>query len=443
MSAFDLYPQETAERLSALRPVMQTEPGAFDNFLRGAGMYAMQGFAKTARAVPMAIGGAARAVERLGELEPFGTKDTTLSDAAFEFHDDVFQRAVDYWTPKPHEIGVAGEIAGQLLSTLPLVAISPKAAVAATVLSAGEDVLRKDVDPMKAAAVGAVQGAGLATGIWMPVLGNNLWQRMLIGGAGFNVVQGVGTRAASGLILQGEKAADDFKAFDPKALTLDVILGLAFGGLVHLSPAQRAQGAAAWQRIEGWAKGLKPSEVEAIIALRQAEHLNVDAAPGNLRDLADVEAHAQRARTALEQVVEGKPVQVEDMLAPKFDPDPERQAQALRVADEIRAEADALAKGHDIAVNEPKAGAEAPVLGARGTENLLPEAAGVEPLQAEAMRFAADHPDVELTVGRTAEGEPIRSSVKDYLAQADETVRVAQQDANLFAVAAACMLGAV
>jgi len=466
VSAFDLYPQETAERLGSLRPVSGPEPGVFDNFLRGVGMSTMRTAAGLGgRLATMGAAGIARGFEKLGELHPLGKVDTTFSDAIFRFHDDVVQNAVDYWTPKPGEVGVAGDIVGQLLGTLPFVAAAPAATIGGTILSTGTDLVRKGVDPLKAAAVGTVQGAGLATGIWMPVLGNNLWQRMLIGGAGFNVVQGVGTRAASGLILEGTAAAEDFKAFDPTALTLDVLMGLAFGGLVHLSPAQRAQGARMWERIEGWAQGLKPSDKAAILALRQAEHRNVETTPGRLTDIADVAAHGERMRTAIEQTIEGRPVQVEDLPAPRFEPDAVREAEAVRVMETMRAEAEALGKAHDIVLAEPMSqpkvepdspgvapkasptgdtgpgsfSSDAPGGQAKGMVD--PGAAGVEPLQAEAMRFAAQHGDTVLTVGRNPDGSPMTTTVRDFLAEADARLAQAQDDTRLFQVAAACMLG--
>ena len=433
---FDLYPQETVERLGGMRPVSGPEPGAFDNFFRGTGTFAMQGLAKAGRAVDMlgAIGPIAQDYLASNKV----MRVTEAQDAYFREHDEVFNRAVDYWTPKPGEVGVAGEIAGQILSTLPLVIASPALAVGATQLSAGEDLVRKGVDAGKAGAVGAVQAAGLATGIWMPILGQNLWQRVVLGGAGFNLVQGVATRGASGMILEGTPAAEDFKAFDATALTLDLILGVAFGGLAHLSPAQRAQGAAMWERIDGWSKNLKPSEIDALVALRQAEHLNVDTVPGKPVDLQDVEAHSQRIRQAIDQLAQDKPVQIEDLPAAKVEADPQRQAEAARVVKALETEAQALAKAHDI-LPEPVA-VDAPRPPEASTYS--PEAAGIEPLQAEAARFVAENPDVAVTTGRNADGSPITTTLKQYLADADDAVRVADEESRLFLVAAACMLGA-
>lgn len=431
--SFDLV--ETEHRLESLPGMLRPQPGAFDNFLRGTGMYTMQGFAKAGRAASMAVGGLAAGIEKMGEHHPLGKIDTTMTDAVFSFHDDVMKNAVDYWTPKPGETGVAAEIAGTLLSTLPMVIANPGAAVAATQLSTAEDLSRKGVSATEANLVGAVQGAGLGLGVWAPILGRTGFERIVIGGAGFNVTQGIVTRGVSGTILMGTPAAEDFKAFDWEGVTLDALLGAAFGGLAHISPAQRAQGAAAWKSIEGWSKGLKPSEIDALAALRLGEHLNVETAPGKLTGLEDIDANTARARQAIDQLAQDKPVRIDDLPEAKFEPDTARQAESERVINDLQAEAARIVKAEGIDLTETP---PAP----RVSESVLPEAAGLEPLQAEASRFAAEHPDTPLVVGRNADGTPVTKSAKQFMDDADETVRIAQADAKLFDVAAACMLGA-
>ena len=327
--SLDLYERDISERMSGLRPITAPTPGAFDNFLYSAGTAAMRTFASAGRAVTMAAGGVASAVERIGAMHPLsdGAVDTRLSDAVWRVHDDLTQRAVDYWTPNPNEVGVAGQVVGQLLATLPMVVASPSALVAATQLGTAEDVMRKGVDADKAQAVGAVQAAGLGLGIWMPILGQNLWQRVVLGGAGFNVVQGAATRGISGEILEGTPAAEEFKAFDPQALTLDVLLGAAFGGVAHLSPSQRAQGREFIARLKSWGQDLKPSDVDALQVLRQAQHMNVDSMPGKPVDVQDIEAHVQRVKAAIDQLAGDRPVQVDDLPAPRVEPNAARTAE--------------------------------------------------------------------------------------------------------------------
>lgn len=501
--SFDLYSKESEARISSLPPVSRPEPGMFEGFLSGTGSYAMQGLAKAGRAIDM-LG----AVGPIVQDKVSGT-GTQAQDRYFKEHDEVFNRAVDYWTPKPGEVGAAAEITGQLLSTLPLVIASPGLAVAGTQLSTAEDLVRKGVDAGKAQAVGAVQAAGLGLGIWMPIIGQNLWQRVVVGGAGFNVAQGIVTRGASGAILSGTAAADDFKAFDGSAVTLDLVLGAAFGAITHLSPEQRAQGAQYWKRIEDWAKTLKPSEIDALATLRQSQHLNVDSAPGKAAGPADVEAHVTAMRQAITDLLNDKPVNVENIVREaSFLPDEQRaqfqkdmQAELTQQARQMVLDAiasrDARAKAEDtpgflrtaddllaLKTTEDAAAPRNPELAraieiaqkpgfqltaqekiflnsvlsgnafesliktvpepaprATPPESLLPEAAGVEPLQAEAARFADANPDLNIAVMKPDGTEAIQT-VKQYLDDADNVVKQAADDAKLFEVAAACMLGA-
>lgn len=322
--SFDLYRDEVENRIASLPSATRPEPGMFS----GTGMVAMQTFAK-----------AGSAFDLLGAVGPIVqdkiTGGTEAQDRYFKEHDEVFGRAVDYWTPKPHEVSTSGQVVGQLLATLPMIVASPAATVAATQLSTAEDLVKKGVDAGKAQAVGAVQAAGLGLGIWVPILGKTLTQRVLAGGAGFNAFQGVATRGVSGEILEGTTAAGDFKAFDPTALTLDVLLGAAFGGLAHAVPSMRAEGDAWHKRMTEWGAKIKPSEADALVTLRQAQHLNADSMPGKPADMGTATAHVDRIRKAIDDLANDRPVQIEDMPAGKFDADPERQAEASKAADSL------------------------------------------------------------------------------------------------------------
>lgn len=441
--SLDLFREGMDNRLSNFRPLPKPEPGMFDNFL-GAGTVAMQGFAEAGRAIDLA-----------GSVGPIVhdaiTGGTERQDRYFKEHDEVFGGAVKHWTPKPDEVGVAGQVVGKLLSTLPLVLTSPALAVGTAGLTAAEDLAAKGVSPAKATAVGMVQGAGLGLGIWMPILGANGWQRIALGGAGFNVLQGVATRGASGVILTDTPAAEDFKAFDPEAMTLDVLLGAAFGAFAHLSPAQRAQGAAAWERIGKWGKDLNPSEVDAAATLRQAQHINVDSVGGKPADLPDIEAHVNRMRTALDQFGRDQPIHVEDMPAPKVEADG-RFAQAGTRAEQLAkmAENARVAEGLPPPDNIPdlptakvveKAASDASAQAQRPEGQ---EGAGkaADPLAQAAERFVVDNAELQVRVGQSADGEPVTMTAKQYLEQSRAEAAKMREDAPLFQVAARCLFGA-
>jgi hypothetical protein len=127
-----------------------------------------------------------------------------------------------------------------------------------------------------------------------------------------------------------------------------VLLGAAFGTLAHLSPAQRAQGAQTWKRIENWAENLSPSEVGALATLRTAQHLNEDSAPGKIATPEDVEAHAARVRQAIDQILKDQPVEVNDLAVPEVKPDDARFKQAAKRAEALTTTADRVAKAEGL-----------------------------------------------------------------------------------------------
>lgn len=463
--SLDLYERETAERMNSLAPMLQPEGGAFDGFVRGTGQYTMRGFAQAGRAVSLAASTVPIALDAF-------TDGTELQDKYFRFHDEVFGEAVDYWTPRPGEVGVAGQIAGTLLSTLPLVIASPAAAVGAVQLSTAEDLARAGVSPGKAQAVGAVQSVGLGLGIYMPIFGQSLWQRMLLGGAGFNVVQGAAMRGASDVILRGTPAEGQYEAFDGTALTLDVLLGLGFGAITHLSPAQRAQGAETWRRLTDWGQSLKADDVEALATLRQAQHANVDSLPGRPAEGADVDAHRARVRTAVEQLLRDEPVNVADLPEGRYRPVPERFAEAEVRARQLLAEAERVrvaeglpkppepettpARAAELEPEQtsatPAPDAEPATLLTRLRERiqslLAPEAPApaaraepTDPVAREAQRFVDENPDALLVTGHDPDGRPITRPVREVLAETRAEVERARADAKLFEVAAGCLLG--
>lgn len=324
----DLYRDESMESVSRLAPVKTPEASAFDGFIKGSAMYAMRGFAQTARAVDMAGAAIPVAYDKL-------VGGTEASDKYFQEHEGAFDSAIDYWTPKAGEVGTAGEVVGGLISTLPTVMLSPALAIAGTELGTAEDLSKRGVSAEKAIGAGVLEGATLATGIWMPILGRNLWQRAILGGVGFNTAQGVVSRAGQSLILEGTPAADDFKAFDPKSMTLDALMGAAFGTLAHVNPEARAQSAKAWERISAWAEKLNPSDVDALLVLRQAQHLNDDSTPGKPLSTKDVDAHVERLKSAINDLAEGRDVRVDDMPAGDFEADDSRWIEGSGLAKEL------------------------------------------------------------------------------------------------------------
>lgn len=205
---------------------------------------------------------------------------------------------MDYWTPRPGEVGTAGQVAGQLAGGVMQAIISPALLVGTSQLSSAEDLVRNGVDAGTANTVGTIQGTAMAVGIKLPFLGQSLATRVL-SGAGGNLAQGTAAALASSEVLKAndyDKQAEQFNPWDLRARVLDVMLGAAFGGLAHL---------------EGKAPKLTPTDEAALLVANQARHLE-DATPqGRPATDADATMHADAMRQAIDQVLRGERVTVD------------------------------------------------------------------------------------------------------------------------------------
>ena len=424
--SLDLFQDQNEQRLAEMPITTQIEPNTWDGFVPGSGQYAMRSFAESGRALSFAASTIPIAYDAF-------TGGTEMQDRYFKFHDEVFGNAVDYWTPKPGDVGTAGQVAGTLLGTLPLVIASPAAAVAKTQLTAAEDLTRAGVESTKAQAVAGVQAAGFGLGVWLPILGKNWVTRALVGGAGANVALGISERAISSEILKETPAEDVYRTFDPKAITLDVLLGLAFGTLAHVSPAQRAQGEAFWKRMQEWGKTVEPADVEALAVLRQAQHMDADSLPGKSTDIEAISNHNARMRQAVDQLLRDDPVRVDDLPEAKIEPDQLRLTENDRRFTELQTEAKRIRKTEDI-VDMPEI---------KKAESAEPIVTKADPLTDVATRFAQENPDLKIPVGKNAEGDDITVSARKMLDDADTGIKTANDNARLFKTAAACLMGLI
>lgn len=432
--SLDLYQNEVEEDFSQRGVTKEVPAGVMDNFAYGAGMGIARAGAETGRAASMAVGAFPVMYDKM-----FGTD---YADAYFKNHDEVFQNAVEYWTPQANEVGVAGEVVGQLVGTLGLVGIAPSLAVAKTQMSVAEDLARKGVETSKAIGVGAVQGLGLGAGIWMPVLGKTLAQRVLVGGVAANVAQGAATRGLSAATLKDTVAEGDFEAFNATDLTLDVLLGAAFGGIAHLSRSQRAQGEKAWSRIESMAERFNPSDIDAIQTLRQAQHLNVDSMGGMPDGPLDTDSHVQRVKKAIDQLSQDQRVDVSDLPEAKINADGRFDEANTRVQELVK-DAERI-RGEDGIPEERLIPKQKSVDIEPARKPVISEKSGdpnVDPVVSEARRIA-DSSESKFIVGRDVNDEPVRSTAKELLDNADADVKRANEDVSLFKAAAACLMGA-
>lgn len=420
--SFDFFPNEQGATLlnAARKPSTTPEPGMFENFAKGAGMYTMRSLAEAGRAVDMA-----------GAVFPIAydavVGGTEQQDQYFKEHDEVFNGAVDYWTPKPGEVGTAGQVAGQLAGGVMQAIVSPALLVGTTQLSASEDLVRSGVDSTTAQVVGGIQGASMAVGLKLPYLGQTLATRVL-SGAGGNLVQGTAGALASSEVLKAEgydKQAEQFNPWDLRARALDVMLGAAFGGLAHIDANGKLQDA----------PKLTPTDEAALLVANQARHLEDVTPQGRPATDADATMHADAMRRAIDQVLRGEQVTVDDVVRDmRLVPDEAQYQQRAEIMSEAQRIAEQVAPFDPIV---PKMEPTRPL-----ADNIPMEG---DPASIQARRFATEQPDLTIPTNRAdADGNPVTMRAADAIALADAEVAHAQATAaNLFKTAANCLLGAL
>jgi hypothetical protein len=411
--SFDFFPNEqTATLLTAARhPSMTPEAGTWDNFASGAGQYAMRSLAEAGRAIDMA-----GAVFPIAYDAITGDSNNTERDKYFDEHNQVFNHAVDSWTPKPGEVGTAGQIAGQLAGGVLQAIVSPALLVGTAQLSTAEDLVRQGVDPGAANVVGDIAAIGSAIGIKLPFLGNTLASRVMTGAAG-NVVQGAAVAGASHAVLDaaGNKVqAAQYDAFDLKARVLDAMLGAAFGGLAHLDAKK--------------APKLTATDEAALLVANQARHLEDTTLAGRPETAADLTAHTAAMRQAIDQVLRGELVNV-DGIVKDMRVTPGETAARTEIADEL------------LRVTRQEA---PPVVPLEHPQMNAAIAAG-DSVTMQARRAVEQYPDMVVPTGRIAEdGAPIMVRASDALTHAETTLTEAKTTSeNIFRTAAACLLGAL
>lgn len=386
--------------------------GAWGNFVPGSAKVLARSMASLGRSISMA--GAAIPTALDWAIDPYspvgealGLQDKSLQDRYFKWHDDTAGRAVDYWTPRPNEVGTAGKVVGELVGGVAKFLASPALMVADSQLSTAEDLVRQGVDATTAQGVGAIAGVSNAIGIRAPAaVGNTLVQRVA-SGAAINVAQNAVATQAQRTLLEQRGAPDavtaQFNPGDVTARTVDALMGAVFGGVAHM----QAQ--------------VTPTQRDAIMLANQARALELGSLPGKPATPGDLTAAVDKTKTAMDQMARGEPVSVGGEM-PRFEHDP--QAAADRQA---------------IAALTPET--EAPIKGPP-----MVEPATIKPAEPGAAELPRFDDSVRVPTGEfdPKTGAPVAASANEVIAKtAADIERVKTTAPNLFRVAAECLLGGV
>lgn len=379
-------------------------PSFFEGTATGIGQGVMRGGARAGQFLGMA---AAAPVALLDKVA-----DTDYADHVFRALDSTVNSAVDYWTPDANSVGTAGRVLGGLSEiALPLMAGAgnPALLIGSQEMGTATDLVRQGADPKAAIGAGIVQGASTAIGFKIPFVGKTFLGKVASGAAG-NLVTNAGASAISQRLLKstGDDAlAEQFDPFNAEARLVDVLTGIAFGGLAHIS-----------------ALSLR----DAAIATANAKHFQQDTAPGIPADAQSSVAHQNAMEAATRDLLEGKQVEV-----PHADL---AEAQFLRRPDEPLSApvVDAIAE-----YGPAESSKSPPVEDITGVAEPRPPSEPIDdPIVASAHEIAAltDH---QIPIA-DENGNITTISSKQLLADSAAAMKQAETDSKGFLAAATCFL---
>lgn len=406
MSIFELDPQgQRAVEEEALingLSLDDTAPTFFENTGTGIAKGVMRGGARVGQLLGMAATAPIVLIDKAA--------DTKVSDTAFKAIDNTINSAVDYWTPAANEVGTAGRVLGGLSEiTLPLMAGvgNPALLIGAQELGTATDLTRQGADAKAAVGVGVAQGLATAVGFKIPFLGKTALRKMA-SGAGGNLAVNTATSAISEQVLKAtgdDASAEQFDPFNAEARMVDVLTGLAFGGLAHVSVRNAA------------------------IAANNAKHFQQDTAPGIPADQVSSVAHQNAMEVATKALLEGEPVtaridDAEFLKRPTEALAPETQS----AIDEYDLETTAELPVLELPDSDPTTEIQAKPVAAEITDPLLASAHAI-----------AEQTDHQIPIAND-DGSVTMMSAKDYLSKSGEAMKQAETDARGYLAAATCFM---
>jgi hypothetical protein len=218
--------------------------------------------------------------------------------------------AIDFWTPRPNEVGRVGQVLGSLAEIVPPLVIGlgdPALAVGTTTLKSGKGLVDEGVDSTTAGGVAAIEGASTYLGFKAPIAGKTLTTRLTTGAAG-NAIVGSASRAAAGETLEAQGYDAQAEKYDQDLATLstDVLMGMLFGATHHvLAPGE----------APSINPDLTPSQVDAVLTARNAKSFAQDTTPGAPDGLSTEVAHQEALTESLTQLSRGEEVNVGEVVA--------------------------------------------------------------------------------------------------------------------------------
>jgi hypothetical protein len=295
----DLALQEVqAAGLEPLDPATMG-PSTWANSGLGVDLGLARGAAKAGRAIGVLAGGtvgrAMDAIANAGHRARGEAESTGFQDNTFQATDEYAGTAVDHWTPGPNEVGKAGQILGglaEVAAPLAAGAGNPTLLMASAGTNTGADLVNQGVDSTTATVAAVTDTAATGFGFKIPFLGKGLVTRALTGAAGNLAVNAGATELTHANLQAGgyDELAAQYDPLDPTARAVDVLTGLGFGAIAHA--------------------GARPSDIDAALTARNAEHFQETAHPGTPADARSSMLAQTALSTAIEQALRGDKVDI-------------------------------------------------------------------------------------------------------------------------------------
>lgn len=374
----------------------------------------------------------ARGAAMAGSVAPIAydylfNDDTQAQDWYFKnVVDDPYDSAQNYYKPDGGVVGGGANILNSVVEMLPQFVGGGASLVASTQLNTGIDLVNQGVDSTTAQGVGAAMGIGTGLGVWLPVLGKTGLQKVL-GAAALNPLINIVSRGVSELSLESggyAKQAEQYDPFNLQTIAVDTLMGAVFGGFDVM--ARGADAPVDWNVIPQAAK-------DKLASAKSYLNRTQETAPGNPLDIKAQNAHLDAVDTAVNQLIEGKRIDVSGKLDDmQFAP---RNASVM--PDKLDID-DAVgvpyqAELFDSPEIKPAELADDAIMSM--------DVQTVDPEISIARQAVEKYGDYEIEIGRGLDGEPVRMRASEMIAKIENEFKTDSDIADAVATATNCFIG--
>ena len=354
--------------------------------------------------------------------------DTEAQDWYFKnVVDDPYNSAQNYYKPDGGIVGTGGNVLNSVVEMLPQFVGGGASLVVSTQMNTAIDLVNEGVDAATAQGVGAAMGIGTGVGVWLPVVGKTVAQK-IVGSALLNPLVNMVSRGVSGAVLESqgyEKQAEQYDAFDMQSIATDAIMGAVFGGVDVM--ARGADAPIDWNVIPQKAK-------DQIAAAKSYISRTQETAPGKPVDIKAQNAHLDAIDTAVTQVIEGKRVDVADKVAD------------VEFASMTRPEVLHDMQAMDDAVGVPFQQDMFELPQAKRVD--IPDDAimsmdiqSADPEISMARQAVEQYGDYEIEISRADDGTPVKVKASQLIAEVENTYKADVEIAKAVSAATNCFIG--